>query len=289
MTDTTGTGNPLAMYDLTIGCDLYDRETVIDFFKRHAKRWAFQQEIGNSTGYLHWQCRISLISKRRVSDMVKLVLAELNGAHVGPTSNACHLTGNEFYVLKESTRVDGPWTDRDTPRFVQKRFRGAIQWKPWQSTVLDMIHTEPDDRTVNVLIDIDGKSGKSFLTTYLGSHGLASRIPQMKEAKDIMRMVMDKPECDCYFIDLPRAISKRDQNAIYGAIEEIKNGYAFDDRYRFREKYFEPPHVWVFTNHAPDEDLLTKDRWRLWMLHRGPLGIFLVPHRQMRIIPSISD
>jgi len=55
-------------------------------------------------------------------------------------------------------------------------------------------------------------------------------------------------------------------DAMSAAIEEIKNGYAYDDRYRFQEAMFEPPHVWVFTNTMPDTKLLSLDRWKFWTI-----------------------
>jgi hypothetical protein len=44
--------------------------------------------------------------------MIKLCLEQLPGAHVSATSNPTHHTGDEFYVMKEDTRIEGPWTDR---------------------------------------------------------------------------------------------------------------------------------------------------------------------------------
>lgn len=270
MTDTTGTtntiGNPLSMYDLTIPCDRYSLEQVKQWMRANCKRWVFQQEIGDTTSYNHYQCRFSLLSKKRLSGMKTKISKELPGSNVTPTSNPTHLTGNEFYVTKEDTRVDGPWDDKNdiNPLSIPTRFRDTPIWRPWQLTVLELISLPPNDRSVNLIVDSAGNNGKSFLTLWLMSRQQAARIPPQKDARDIMRMVMNMPTRSTYFIDLPRAISHRDHNSIFAAIEEIKNGYAYDDRYRFQEKLFDPPHVWVFTNTLPDISLLSRGRWITW-------------------------
>lgn len=258
--------NPIAGFDLTIPAERHDKDQIIKVFLDIAKKWVFQLEKGEETGYLHYQCRISLSTKKRLHQMIKLVNTVLEGACVKPTSTTAFVSKDFSYVMKNDTRIDGPWSDKDNekPHYIQKRFLGKINWLSWQKSVISMINKDPDDRTVNIIIDSQGNQGKSFLTTYLGTFKKAVRIPQQPEARDIMRMVMNMDKCSCYFIDLPRGISQNSQNSMYSAIEEIKNGYAFDDRYKFKDEYFEPPHVWVFTNTIPDIKLLTKDRWVFW-------------------------
>lgn len=254
------------MWDLTIPCDRFTLDTVRSFMRTYCHRWCFQQEKGDETGYLHYQCRISLITKKRPHNMHQFIQQVLPTSHCSPTSNATHNTGNEFYVTKVDTRVNGPWTDRDDINTdkIPTRFRNEPTWNPMQQSILNIISLPPDDRTINVLIDTIGQRGKTFLTMWLATRNKAERIPQQKDARDIMRMVMDMPKRTCYFIDLPRGTSHKDQHSIYSAIEEIKNGYAYDDRFKFRKEYFEPPHIWVFTNEKPNTSLLSIDRWKFW-------------------------
>jgi hypothetical protein len=51
---------------------------------------------------------------------------------------------------------------------------------------------------------------------------------------------------------------------MWSAVESIKNGFAWDDRYSYREKYFDCPNIWVFSNQCPDMSMLSEDRWKLW-------------------------
>jgi len=81
-----------------------------------------------------------------------------------------------------------------------------------------------------------------------------------------MRMILDTPTSSLYIFDLPRAIKKDKLCQFFAAIEEIKGGYAFDDRYSFREKYFDCPNIWVFMNTEPDRDAFSRDRWVFWQI-----------------------
>jgi len=279
--------SPLAMYDITAPCDRYTLDQMKEWFRLHCKRWCFQQERSDNTGYLHWQCRISLISKKRADTMRHWIANTMTGWHESPTSNPSFHSGDEFYVIKVDTRINGPWSDRDdvNPNNIPKRLRNDnMTWRPWQQSVINLINEEPDDRTVNIIINPTGQVGKSTLALWLMARKKAQRIPQQKDARDIMRMIMCCPIRSCYFIDLPKATSHRDMHSIYAAIEEIKNGYAYDDRYKFTEKLFEPPHIWVFTNVKPDEKLLSRDRWKYWSINSQ---LQLVEHSDT--IPSPSS
>ena len=264
--------NAICGYDLTIPAETLDKCFIQEKFEELCKSWVFQLEKGDETGYLHYQCRVSLKTKIRPSQMITLCNKIFGGCQVKPTCSENFINKNFNYVMKDDTRVDGPWSDKDEkPHYIQKRFRGKINWRPWQQQLMDIINLEPDDRSVNIVINLNGNRGKSFLTMYLMTFKKATRIPAQPEMRDTMRMVMDQPKVPCYFIDLPKAIAKNNQNAIYSGIEEIKNGYSYDDRYKYKCEIFEPPHVWVFTNEIPDSNLLSMDRWIIWTIRDDEL------------------
>lgn len=265
--------SPLSAYDLTIAEHLFTKDQLIQFFHKHCKRWCFQLEEGGNTEYQHYQCRVSLMVKRRPNTMVNFVNEKLHGAHVSPTSNPTFYSGSEFYVMKEDTRIDGPWSDRTEIDIeeIPVRFRGTITWKPWQQDIINRISKEPDNRSINVIIDKEGGQGKTFLALYLHCHKKARLIPPQEKSKDIIRMVCDCPTTTCYFVDIPRAESKLHQNALFSALECVKNGFVYDDRYHWTEKHFNPPHIWVFTNLKPEMHLLSLKRWTFYVIYNDHL------------------
>lgn len=238
---------------------------IISTFKSLCKKWAFQLERGES-GYVHYQCRVSMKSKMRQPQ----VLSSLpwNWVHISPTSKENRT--NNFYVTKEDTRVLGPWTDTDFDVYVQKRFIDC-KLRPWQNALIDTFE-EREDRLVNVLIDEDGNKGKGFITAYCHCHKMGFRVPPINDAKDMMAIMCDRcldvldHDIKAVFLDLPRSMPKNKLQGIYSAVEQIKDGYLYDTRYRFRECWIEPPVIWVFTNVVPDGDYLSMDRWRFWKI-----------------------
>lgn len=256
-------------YDFTLPKGELTHDEIIEIlYPNIVKKYCFQLERGDS-GYEHYQGRISLVKKRRTSETIKLIQPLLEGIHISPTSNN-GLEGN-FYVMKLDTRIDGPWADTDEKIYVPRQVRG-ITLLPWQKTLIEK-SGEWDTRSINIIHDNEGNIGKSTLVTYMGVHKLGRQIPYCNDYKDILRMVMDMPTATTYLIDMPRAINKDKLFQLYSAIETIKNGYAYDDRYHFKEKYFDCPNVWVFTNVLPEEGLLSKDRWKYWGVKNGELKV----------------
>jgi len=131
-----------------------------------------------------------------------------------------------------------------------------------------------DDRKVNLVIDQEGNCGKSILCGYLEVHRLGKVIENMATSKDIMRQAMCLGKSKVYFIDLPRALKKEKMNEFWSAIETLKNGVMYDDRYSFKKIRIDAPVIWVFTNKEPEYGMLTKDRWNLWKIYNERLVDF---------------
>lgn len=245
-------------------CCVYDftsfeenKDDVKKWCEKHCKKWTFQQEQCPSTEKLHFQGRISLKIKKRVNEICKDDLK----FHFSVTSKTNR--DNDFYACKEESKVEGPWRDDDEVIYIPRQIREIDNLYSWQKRVIQDAKIW-DTRTINVVLDFKGNIGKSTLVNYVRAYRLGRRIPPVNDFKDLMRMVMDMPTSSLYLIDMPRSMSKSGLLGLYSAIEEVKNGYAFDDRYKFTEKIFDCPNIWLFTNTLPDKNLLSLDRWKLW-------------------------
>lgn len=247
-----------------------------------ASQWVFQIEKGDS-GYVHYQGKLSLKKKRRPCELKSVWDGFYESQDVRfPYPMHCQPVvtankGDSFYVTKLDTRVEGPYSDKDVELYIPRDIRELMTNdsfpNAWQKKIIDMVDVF-EIRKVDVIIDTIGGKGKSSLVRYLGCLGKAKKIPFANDYKDLMRMVMDMPTQSMYFVDMPRAIGKERLYQLYGAIEEIKSGYAFDDRYSFKDKYFDPPRVVVITNTKPDLKLLSSDRWNLWSIVNDDLVPF---------------
>lgn len=253
--------NPVASYDFTIPAEKFDFENIKGKLKEIAKKWCFQKEKGEKTGYLHYQGRMSLKVKTREAQLRK----ELPGWHLSVTST--ENIKNDFYVTKKDTRVDGPWCDKDRTVYIPRQIREIPELFKWQQGIIDNAKVW-DTRTVNIIYDTEGNHGKTILKTYVGVHGIGRTIPFCNDYRDMLRMVMDTPKVPLYIIDIPRALRKDQLFQFFSAIETIKDGYAYDDRYCFKEEYFDCPNIWIFMNKLPELEMLSKDRWKIWMFNK---------------------
>lgn len=246
--------NPVICFDFT--ANNMHPNICKEMLNLHCRDWMFQQEKAPTTGTLHLQGRFRLKVKARLETCVK----KFPGCHLSITSK--ENSRNNFYVMKEDTRVAGPWSSEDTEIYIPKQVSG-ITLKPWQQYIVNDANVW-DTRTINIIVDKNGSIGKSTLCTYIGCHQIGKKIPFANDFRDIMQMVMCMDTQKLYIFDLPRALRKDQLYQFYGGIEEIKNGYAFDTRYHFKEKYFDCPNIWIFSNKYPDMDMLSMDRWKIW-------------------------
>lgn len=131
-------------------------------------------------------------------------------------------------------------------------------WKPWQQFIVDF---PVGTRDIIVVVDEIGGVGKTFLAGWHAVRYKAIMVPPFDSHRDIIRMVFEHKVVTTVYIDVPRALSKRQMKAIYGAAETIKGGRVYDERYRWRQRWFDMPKVVIFTNDEPDVTQLSRDRW----------------------------
>jgi hypothetical protein len=280
MSGSTGSKNKssgsycLAMFDLTVKARAdyeLQHKQILEFMRNNGKKWCFQLEQGEETGYLHFQCRISLSIKKRLETMIKLCKetpAFKEGFKVSPTSNPCTFGGDMFYVSKEETRVDGPWSSKNdiNTNKITPYLRATPDWYPWQKSVIAMLEEEPVPGKVKLILNPKGNVGKTTLVYWLYVRKMVVKVPPLAEAKDIMRMVMAKEESRAYIIDLPCQLSDKLTKQFGHALESISNGEAYDDRYEWRDRIGERPHVFVFSNAKLNEKMLTARRWEFYTI-----------------------
>lgn len=135
-------------------------------------------------------------------------------------------------------------------------------WRPWQAAVIRAANLP---RQIVCVVDRIGNTGKTFLSMWHAWRHKANILPIMKGYQDLMRstaeLLKNQEEIKLLFVDLPRALPKNQLRPLWSALESIKNGYAYDDRYRLNQRLFKPPKIVVFTNAPPDLNYLSRDRW----------------------------
>lgn len=229
---------------------------------KYTKRYAFQLERGEKAGKLHFQGRFSLKEKLSKSDLLKMLNDDLGWSnyHISPTSNENRT--NDFYVIKDDTRVEGPFTDENYV-LIPRDVRAMVNLRPWQKSLKEILQ-ELENRIIDVMVEGKGNIGKTLFCRYMAIKCGAQILPFCNDYQSVMRMAYDVGAKPIYMIDIPRGIPQKKLAELYSALESLKGGYAYDDRNRFRDRYFDPPRVIVFCNTMPDFRYLSQDRWKLW-------------------------
>jgi len=264
--------NPCVTYDFTAyegAEDLKVRFEMVKVLNKLCKKWAFQREKGEEKGLLHWQGRVSLKEKVRIGQVKDL----FGWGWWTLTSNECR--GDQFYVMKEKSRVDGPWTNMDSFTELPKDVKFE-KLRPWQEEMMCRL-SQYDERTIDVVVDVKGNLGKSKLIKWAECHGKGVEIPLLKDSKEIMQAVYGSPTSKIYFLDMPRSFNQKKMGEFFTAIEMIKDGKAYDPRYGMKKKWFDPPRICVFMNVCPDLKALSLDRWRLHSIDESDR---LIPYKK---------
>lgn len=232
---------------------------------KHCKKYSFQLEKGEKNGKNHWQGRVSFKQKLRKNQVVDHFKRFMKAFHVSVTSDANR--DNNFYVEKEETRIQGPFTDQNY-KYIPRDVRNMKTLRPWQETIREEL-AQYNERQVDVIVNTGGNVGKTRFTRYMECYEDAETIDFVNDYKDLMRMAYDLGPKKIYMIDMPRAISKEKLFQFYGAVETLKSGKSFDDRYGYKKRLFDPPRIIIFCNELPNTKLLTKDMWKLWDINEN--------------------
>lgn len=261
-------------------------DRVKSIFNEFAAQWCFQEERGSKEDGEHYQCRIILPegqTKATMLDIFSKRFSDMRDVSMDPESNkSIEQGGLSFYVMKDDTKVAGPWYDA-TYKVPKKVTYEAKDLKcmdtplPFQQKIIDLASQEPDDRTINWIHNATGCAGKSKLMKwmYCVSNLDMARIP-MGSAIQIKTCVIEKGPHQIYMVDLPRVRGGDErQQELFSAIEEIKNGWVESPMYgKNAELIMEPPHIFVFSNEMPNLSFASQDRWVIWNLEDGNMERF---------------
>lgn len=226
------------------------------------KKYVFQEEVGEK-GTPHLQGYFELLKKDRITSLKKKLYDEI---HFEPTRN---IEASIAYSQKEETRA-GKIYKYGFPREI-KIIDNLFDW---QSSIVDMLSKEPDDRSIIWIYDPKGNCGKTSLLKYLVYHKKAIFTCGGKNG-DIINLIFNNKN---YMINhdntivlwnLPRTTSS--EYISYNAIESIKDGLIANNKFECGSFICPNPHVCIFANCLPDTSTLTKDRWKIYTIVNNKL------------------
>lgn len=135
----------------------------------------------------------------------------------------------------------------------------------WQIGLWDQLLYPGNDRQINWLWDAKGGSGKTyFMKMFYANHPDDTIVMfAISRAIDAMNLISNAIEIGkkmkYVFINLTRQLEDRGQ--VYTIIEQIKDGWITNNKYKCLTIPNKSPHVTVFANFEPDRSKLSMDRW----------------------------
>lgn len=244
-TKTRGTNtNQLYRWCFTLKAEDVSVSQMSQLLHEFAKEFYFQKELGENTGYEHWQGCISLKQKHRFKEVQNIM------------PGGCHLEAckNWFkakqYCQKEKTRIEGPYNHNSV--IVDLDITKDNMYD-WQKDVINIITKKPDKRKIYWFWEEIGNIGKSELCKYIYINYKCAFFTNAKTA-DIAYAYNGEP---IVIFDLPRTT---EDYFNFNAIEQLKNGMLFSSKYESGAKVFNRPHIIVFANWEPTNASLSKDR-----------------------------
>lgn len=253
----------LYSWHLTASCEKVTQKKLHDWATTFCERGFYQKELSVSK-YEHWQCHFHLKERKRKGELLK-ELNENFGKGWGHLSPATSMNKDKMeYVMKERTRIDGPWSINDDIKPLYDLIEIEKGLFPWQASIAEILKIQ-DPRSIHVCIDPVGANGKSTMVKWLRQKKKATVVPTFYDRKDLVQAVMCMQQAEAYVFDLPRGFDKKKIAGLWGGIEQVKSGYVYDPRHAFKDRIFPNPAIVVFTNEEPPI-MLSEDRIVKWLI-----------------------
>lgn len=214
-------------------------------------KWIIAKETGND-GYKHWQVRMNT---RYDFDELKKAFPK---AHIEQASDVYDYETKEGNYIRSDDNVEQ----------LQARF-GELRNN--QKSIIRNLDGQ-NDRCIDVIIDPYGNTGKTWLARHLYQKGKGFYVPPtITDARALIQYVANGYKGEpIIIVDIAR--STKWTNALYVAVETLKDGLVYDARYKTTVRDIHGCKVLVTCNVSPKLDKLSRDRWRLFDSNGVPLS-----------------
>lgn len=141
------------------------------------------------------------------------------------------------------------------------------QFRQWQHTLRQRLDAEPDDRSIEFIVDELGGKGKSWFCKYYISHNNDNTQYLSIGKRDDIAYNIDTRK-SIFLFDIPRGGMEYLQ---YTILESIKDQMIFSPKYESCTKIIpHKTHVVVFCNEEPDRTKMSHDRYKVTHLRSLP-------------------
>ena len=216
------------------------------------KKFIFSREIGES-GTPHLQGFFESLKKCRPMELFKNKKIHWEKTKGSDMDNVIYIEKDHDVVLKFGL----PEQPRPLKLIEPDR--------PYQVDILNMIKSEPDDRSIYWYWESKGNVGKSCFTKYLCARHNALMVSG-KSADCKFGVVKwkekrgDTPDLIIY--NIPRSFNS--EYVSYEVLESLKDMCFFSGKYESEMVVGNAPHLLVFANEPPNVCKMSMDRWKVF-------------------------
>lgn len=167
---------------------------------------------------------------------------------------------------KGSDKQNYDYVTKENPPFLVKGFPKPVKLitpdYAWEQEILEILKSDPCDRTIYWYWSEKGKMGKTSFCKYLtvkhGAIALSGKASDMRNGViDYQKNNGTTPEL--VLVPIPRSFNTDYLN--YEGIENVKDMYFYSGKYEGGQVCGNPPHLFVFANEPPNEEKMSGDRW----------------------------
>ena len=238
-----------------------DVDNLQRFFDLEVVTGGFQAEIAPRTGTKHIQGFFILSRRMRFQQFGLKPDTHFEAMRGSITDCVNYVTKSDSFDTEANIRfLKGVEMPEEIVTIKQENFF------EWQQTAHAILQTEPDERVIYWKFD-DGNTGKSAFVKWACVHMGAIMISG--KGSDVKHGVVNYIDSHngiapkIIFVDIPRSVLLNWNRSYtdFSAIEAIKNGNFFSDKYDSKQVIMNAPHVMIFANNFPNLEMLTRDRW----------------------------
>lgn len=260
--------------------------------RRDAEKFVFQLEKGDG-GMIHHQCVIKFahkVTKNPIIDYLSEALCAGDRTSISAEPCKDKDAAMRYCMKTDHTKIgETVIVGIDNGRLVSTDlvddYFDLTQQSMWQAFILSHCGVKPPraDREIIWVVDREGGTGKSSLTRHLV---LRHRFCMLSTGTKGDIHLQAGPKWAGYVFDLPRAMAVG--SGWHGAVEELKNGLIFSNKYESTTKVFNPPWVFILSNAEPVGTAFSRDRLVLVDLDDARAG-WLEPYNGGGFVTEYGD
>lgn len=248
-------------WEFLVGSAYYDKLSVIAKLKKAgALAWALQLQRDSQ-----------YFGRVRFGKRARCCPVSFNLDPTSSNCNASDTTKSFDYSMHPDLCQEGPWDSRSWNPPPKDILATMIRYgrAEWMTTLLQLVETNErnkDNRGVYVVIDLEGRHGKSYFSNILRYEcGWVQLQAGGTNDSQVMGMAMAAAERDPesingWFCDMPRGTDLNSVYTFFRNAEQIRQGMIFDLRCKARQITMNPRPMIIFTNNQIPRDVLSSDR-----------------------------